>query len=465
MTTEALHYLDISEAAERIKAGSLSPVELTAAVLERIAAKDGEIKAYVTVLEDDALAAAKEADRRIKRDGPRSPLDGIPLAIKDIYDTAGVRTTSCSKVRADYVPGEDATTVAKLRAAGGIVLGKVTTHEFAFGFDAPPTGNPWNTAHTPSGSSGGSGAALASGMCLGATGSDTGGSIRAPAAACGVSGIKPSYGRVSKHGVAVLSWTLDHAGPLARSARDLAHMLQAMAGYDPRDPTTIDAAVPDYAAALSGDVSDVRIGVPRNHFFETVHPDVDGAVRAAIDALARLGARPVEVEIPNLDDVLETFFSIVQPEAAAYHLETFKTRAADYADDVRMLLEQGQLILATTYVQALRARASVRDGIRRSFETVDVLVTPGLPVTAPRKDQATYPWDGWEEPVFRAHARFNCPFNLAGLPGATIPCGIASDGLPVGMQIVGKPFDEATVLRVADAYQGATDWHRRRPPE
>ena len=464
MTDATLGYLEISEASDRIRSGALSPVELTGAALERIDAKDHAIKAFVTRLDDQALADARAAEKRVSDGGYRGPLDGIPIVIKDLYDTKGVRTTSCSKVRESYVPESDATTVARLRTAGAVILGKVTTHEFAFGFDAPPTANPWNTEHAPSGSSGGTGAALAAGFCLGGTGSDTGGSIRAPAAACGVSGIKPTYGRVSKHGVAVLSWSLDHTGPMARSARDLAIMLNVMAGPDPLDPTTIDVPVEDYAAALTGDISGVRVGVPRNYFFDQVEPAVEGAVRDAIRQLESLNAELVEVTIPNLEHLIETFLTIVQSEAAAYHLDGFKGNAAKYNDDVRLLLEQGQLILATSYVNALRSRAFVRDGIRQAFDEIDVLVTPGLPVTAIRRDTDVYRWSDGDELLFRAHARFNCPFNLAGLPGTTIPCGLSPEGLPVGLQIVGRPFEEAMSLRVADAYQRATDWHKRRPP-
>ena len=464
MTDATLGYLEISEASDRIRSGALSPVELVRAALERIDALDHAIKAFVTRLDDQALADARAAEQRVREGDYRGPLDGIPIVIKDLYDTKGVRTTSCSKVRESYVPESDATTVARLRAAGAVILGKVTTHEFAFGFDAPPTANPWNTQHAPSGSSGGTGAALAAGFCLGGTGSDTGGSIRAPAAACGVSGIKPTYGRVSKHGVAVLSWSLDHTGPMARSARDLAIMLNVMAGRDPLDPTTIDVPVEDYAAALTGDVAGIRIGVPRNYFFDQVEPAVEAAVRDAIRQLESLNAGLVEVTIPNLEHLIETFLTIVQSEAAAYHLDGFKENAAKYNDDVRLLLEQGQLILATSYVNALRSRAFIRDGIRRAFDEIDVLVTPGLPVTAIRRDTDVYRWPDGEELLFRAHARFNCPFNLAGLPGTTIPCGLSPDGLPVGLQIVGKPFEEAMSLRVADAYQRATDWHKRRPP-
>lgn len=458
-----LHYLDIATAAERIRSGKLSSVALTEAILDRITAIDPIIRSYVTVTGKDAIQAAENADKRIRSGDYLGPLDGIPLAIKDLYDTAGIRTTSCSKVRENYVPTEDATSVAKLRAAGAVILGKVATHEFAFGFDAPPARNPWNTDHTPSGSSGGSGAALAAGLCLGATGSDTGGSIRAPAAANGISGIKPTYGRVSKHGVAVLSWTLDHAGPMARSARDLAILLQAMAGSDPLDPTTLDENVPDYVSALAGDIKGITIGVPRNYFFDMIEPSIETAVRGAIDELGKASSGITEVDIPGLEYLLESFFSIVTAEAATFHFEAFRETPHLYNDDVRQLLEQGNLTLATTYINAQRSRSVVIDGFRQAFQNIDVLVTPGLPVTAPRVGQTAYDWKTSDEPVFRAHARYNCPFNLAGLPAATVPCGFASDCLPVGLQIIGKPFQEVTVLRVADAFQRLTDWHNVHP--
>jgi aspartyl-tRNA(Asn)/glutamyl-tRNA(Gln) amidotransferase subunit A len=464
MNATELAYLDIAEASRLIGAKKLSPVELTGAVLNRNDALDGRVKSYVTVLGESARKDAAAAEKRAASGKRRGPLDGVPVAIKDLYNTAGVRTTSCSKLRQDYVPDADSTVVAKLRAAGAVILGKLTTHEFAFGFDSPPTRNPWNLDYQTSGSSGGSGAALAAGLCLGATGSDTGGSIRAPAAANGICGIKPSYGRVSKSGVSVLSWTLDHTGPMARSARDLALLLHAIAGADPLDSTTIDVPVADYPAALSGNIRGLRIGVPKNYFFDDVDAPVEAAVRAAIAELKGLGAELVEVAIPDLDHLLEVFFSIVVPEAASFHMESFAEKSHLYQPDVRDLLEQGQLALATTYIHAQRSRAVIRDGIRRAFESIDVLVTPGLPVTAAQAGQATYRIGDHDEPLFRAHARFNCPFNLSGLPAATIPCGFAPNGMPIGIQIVGKPFDEATTLRVADAFQRATDWHKRRPP-
>jgi len=465
MTTQTeLHYLTIAEAARLIERKAISPVELTQAVLDRIEKVDGRLKTYVTLLATEALSAARRAEQDIQRGKYLGPLHGIPMAIKDLYDTAGVVTASGSKIRSNYVPKSDSTVVRKLREAGAIVLGKVTTHEFAFGFDAPPTRNPWNLDCTPSGSSGGSGSALAAGLCLGATGSDTGGSIRAPGAVNGIAGIKPTYGRVSKYGVAVLSWSLDHAGPMARSTTDLALMLRAMAGHDPNDPTTADIPVPDYAAALSGDIKGLKIGVPQNYFFDDVQPAVKNAVTAAIATLKNLGAKIIDVNLRHFgDDVLPTFFSIVMPEAATYHQKTFRERGHEYGADVQELLETGQLYLATTYIAAQRNRSVIKASLAAALDTVDVLLTPALPVTAARVGQQNYQWKDRQESVFAACARFLCPFNLAGLPAISIPCGLSDDQMPIGLQLAGKPFDEATVLRVADAFEKATDWHQRRP--
>jgi aspartyl-tRNA(Asn)/glutamyl-tRNA(Gln) amidotransferase subunit A len=458
-----LPYLTIAEAAQLIRRKTVSPVELVKAVLDRIEEVDGRVKSYVTLLANEALTAARRAEKDIRQGNHVGPLHGIPMAIKDLYETAGVTTASGSKIRSNYVPKSDATVVRKLREAGAIVLGKVTTHEFAFGFDAPPTRNPWNLSCTPSGSSGGSAAALAAGLCFGATGSDTGGSIRAPGAVNGIAGIKPTYGRVSKHGVAVLSWSLDHAGPMARTTEDVALMLRAMAGYDPSDPTTRDIKVPNYAAALTRDLKGLKIGVPQNYFFDDVQPAVSGAVTAAIATLKKLGCKIVDVKLEHFDDVLPTFFSIVMPEAASYHLRSFRERGKEYGADVRELLETGQLCLATTYIAAQRNRSAIKAALAAAFDKIDVMVTPTLPVTAARVGQEVYQWKDRQEPVFAACARFLCPFNLAGLPAASVPCGFSEDQMPIGLQIAGKPFDEATVLKVADAFDKATDWHQRHP--
>ncbi|MGH7071225.1 MAG: amidase, partial [Acetobacteraceae bacterium] len=423
----ALWYLPLSELAQLIERKEISPVEVARSLLDRIREVDGRTKSFVTALEQEALAAASNAEAEILRGRYLGPLHGVPLAVKDLYDLAGTTASAGSKVRRGYVPRADATTVGKLRQAGAVFIGKTTTHEFAFGFDSPPTRNPWNLACTPGGSSGGSAAALAAGLCFGATGTDTGGSIRAPGAMNSVAGIKPTYGRVSKHGIAVLSWSLDHPGPLARTTRDVALLLRAMEGYDPADTSTRDLAVRDYAIQLTGDLKGLRIGVPHNYFFDDIQPAVDAAVRQALKVLRDLGAEIIEVTLERFGDILPTFFSIVMPEAATYHLKTFREHKDEYGPDVRELLETGSLSLATTYISAQRNRSAITSSLRGAFDQVDVLATHALPVTAPYVGQEYSDWCGRKEAVFAACARYLRPFNLSGLPASTVPCGTSPD--------------------------------------
>jgi aspartyl-tRNA(Asn)/glutamyl-tRNA(Gln) amidotransferase subunit A len=456
--------LDIAGAARRISERSLSPVALTGMMLDRIATIDPMLRSYVTVLNEDALKSAATAEKEIANGKYKSPLHGVPIAIKDIYDTAGVKTTACSKVRAAYVPESDGTVVRKFREAGAVILGKVTTHEFAFGFDSHPTKNAWNLDHIPSGSSGGSGAAIAAGLCFAATGSDTGGSIRAPAAANGIAGIKPTYGRVSKAGIAVLSWSLDHAGPMARTVRDLAILLNIMAGQDPLDPSTKDMPVPDYTAALTGDIRQVRLGVPTNYFNEDVHPAVAEAVAKAIQHLGSLGAKAIPVAIRDLDGVLDCMLAIAMSEAAVYHQASLRATPELFGDETRLLLEAGEMMPATTYINAQRIRTAVACAFKHALRDVDVLVTPTQPSTALKVGQSVSRIGEREESVFGVSARFCAPFNISGLPAASVACGLSPESMPIGLQIIGKPFDEATVLKVADAFERSTEWHLKYPP-
>lgn len=455
--------LDIAAVAHDISTRSLSPVALTEMVLDRIARIDPKLLSYVTVLKDDAISSARLAEKEIADGNYRGALHGVPIAIKDIYDTKGVRTTACSKVRENYIPAEDSTVVRKFREAGAVILGKVTTHEFAYGFDSRPTKNAWNLNHIPSGSSGGSGAAIAAGLCFAATGSDTGGSIRAPAAANGITGIKPTYGRVSKAGVAVLSWSLDHAGPMARTVRDLAILLGVMAGPDPLDPHTKDIAVPNYAAGLSGDIRGVRLGLPNNYFFDDVEPFVEQAIRTAIADLEALGAKAVPISIPDLDGVLDCMLAIAMSEAATYHQQTMRATPELFSDETRQLLETGELTLATTYINAQRSRLAIKNAFKQAMRDVDVLVTPTQPTTALKIGQITSRIGAREESVFAVSARFCAPFNISGLPAISVPCGFSPEGMPIGLQIIGKPFDEETVLRIADAFERSTQWHLKHP--
>jgi aspartyl-tRNA(Asn)/glutamyl-tRNA(Gln) amidotransferase subunit A len=455
--------LDIAAVAHDISTRSLSPVALTEMMLDRIARIDPKLLSYVAVLKDDAIGSARLAEKEIADGNYRGALHGVPIAIKDIYDTKGVRTTACSKVRENYIPAEDSTVVRKFREAGAVILGKVTTHEFAYGFDSRPTKNAWNLNHIPSGSSGGSGAAIAAGLCFAATGSDTGGSIRAPAAANGITGIKPTYGRVSKAGVAVLSWSLDHAGPMARTVRDLAILLGVMAGPDPLDPHTKDIAVPNYAAGLSGDIRGVRLGLPSNYFFDDVEPFVEQAIRTAIADLEALGAKAVPISIPDLDGVLDCMLAIAMSEAATYHQQTMRATPELFSDETRQLLETGELTLATTYINAQRSRLAIKNAFKQAMRDVDVLVTPTQPTTALKIGQTTSRIGAREESVFAVSARFCAPFNILGLPAISVPCGFSPEGMPIGLQIIGKPFDEETVLRIADAFERSTQWHLKHP--
>ena len=460
---ESAWKLDIAAVGSRILDRSVSPVALAEMMLDRIERMDPEVLSYVTVLKDDALKSADIAEKEIAGRKYRGPLHGVPIAIKDIYDTKGVRTTACSRVRENYIPDQDCTVVRKFREAGAVILGKVTTHEFAFGFDSQPTRNAWKLDHIPSGSSGGSGAAIAVGLCYAATGSDTGGSIRAPAAANGIAGIKPTYGRVSKAGVAVLSWSLDHAGPMARTVRDLAILLNIMAGQDPLDPHTKDVPVPDYTAALTGDIRGMKLGIPKNYFTEDVQPEVSEAVAKAIKQLESLGAIAVPVEIPDLDGVLDCMLAIAMSEAAVYHQSSLRATPDLFSDETRLLLEAGEMVPATTYINAQRARVAVKAAFRRALHDVDVLLTPTQPSTALKIGQTLSRIGSREESVFGVSARFCAPFNISGLPAASIPCGLSTDRLPIGLQIIGKPFDEATILKVADAYERNTSWHLKYP--
>jgi aspartyl-tRNA(Asn)/glutamyl-tRNA(Gln) amidotransferase subunit A len=461
--------LTIAEAARRIAGGELSPVELTQAALARIESLNPRLNAFLTVLSERAMAAAKAAEQEIVAGRRRGPLHGIPIGLKDLCATQGVRTTSGSKICRDYVPAEDATVAARWAAAGTILLGKLHLNEFAYGPDGDnvhdgPARNPWDTERITGGSSSGSGAALAASLCLGALGTDTGGSIRIPAALCGIVGLKPTYGRVSRHGITPLSWSLDHVGPMAKTVEDVALLLQAMAGYDPKDPSTARLPVPDYAAALRDGVRGVRIGVPRQYFFELIDPEVDAAVRAAIEVLRRLGATVREVSWPALRYTTLAALVLVLAEASTFHEAWIRTQPEAYHPDIALRLKWGLLLPAAAYLKAQRLRARLCQEAARLWAEVDVLAVPATVIAAPRLGEAHVQLGGRQIATREALLRTMRPFNLTGLPAISLPCGFTGAGLPIGLQLAGKPFDEATVLRVAHAYERHTDWHRRRPP-
>jgi len=464
-----LIWASMTELARMIASKEVSPVEVVRAHLGRIAALDDRLRAYITVCDESALEAARAAETALASGAPAGALHGVPIALKDLFETAGVRTTAGSKILGEAVPSADATVVTRLRAAGAIVLGKLNMHEFAYG----PEGlndhygharNPWggDEARIPGGSSSGSGVAVAAGLAPGALGSDTGGSIRIPAALCGITGLKPTYGRVSRAGVLPLSWSMDHAGPMARTAADCALMLGAMAGYDPADATTSVLPVPSYVAALNGDVKGLRIGLLRSFFLESSAPEVRAAVEAAVKLLADQGAVVDEVSLPHLADVPAATMAIIGSEALAYHAAWVRERPADYQRDVVERLRAGAFITGVQYVRAQQLRVLVRRGVDEALTRRDVLLAPTAPITAPRLGEREVSIGGVATDARSALIRFTRPFNFSGHPACSVPCGFVS-GLPVGMQFVGRPFDEATVLRAADAFQRLSDWHTRRP--
>ena len=453
-TDNQLHYLTIHQAGELIRNGELSPVELTRACLERIQDTDERLRSFILLLADEALEQARTAEAEILRGSYRGPLHGIPFALKDLYDTAGVRTTSGSQVDIDRVPTEDATTTARLKGAGGILLGKLAMHEFALGgpdWTTPfePARNPWNLDHITGGSSSGSGSSVASGQCLGALGSCTGGSIRGPASLCGIVGLKATYGRVSRFGVVTLSWSQDHAGPMTRTVEDTAYMLQAIAGHDPKDPTSSRAPVPDYSLSLREDIRGVKIGLPRHYFFDDdpgVNREVVARVEQAVTVLEELGAEVQEVTLPSLEYVRAANSVIMVSEAYAYHEPNLKTRPQEFGEIVRGRFRIGGLLNASDYLQAQRVRAWARREFSQVMKTVDFLVTPTM-------TQPAAAFEGFDPTSTVRGKSFTAPFNVTGLPAISVPCGLNSLGLPIGLQIAGRPFDEETVLRVAHVYE------------
>jgi aspartyl-tRNA(Asn)/glutamyl-tRNA(Gln) amidotransferase subunit A len=464
MQVDQLTALTIAEAARAFRSRQLSPLELTRACLERIEALDGRLNAFITLLPERALAEARVAETRLAAGQTRGPLDGVPFPLKDLYETAGVRTTAGSKILADYVPQRDAACVRRLNEAGIVLLGKLNMHEWAYGATTAvshfgPCHNPWDLERITGGSSGGSAAALAASLCLGSLGSDTGGSIRMPASLCGIVGLKPTYGRVSKQGVIPLSGSLDHAGPMARSVEDAALILQAIAGPDPEDPTTSDRPVPDYAASLTGDVRGLRIGVPHKDALSGASDDVLQGIEEALRTLAGLGATVVEVAVPWLIEATVIWPSIAGPEAAHYHRQDLEQRPQDIAEQVRNRLLAGRNLLAIEYLRGLDVQRRIKREAATLFADVDLLVTPTTHVTA-------FPIDvelAAKSPEGRLH-RFTAPFDITGQPAISVPCGFDPQGLPIGLQIIGRPWEEETVLRLAHAYEQATDWHKRRPP-
>ncbi len=478
--------LPLHDLVDRFREGQTTPTAATEAYLDRIARHDGTLRSYLTVMREEALAQAHAADERYRKGMPRGPLDGVPVALKDVLCTRGVPTTCGSKILEHFVPPYDATVVQRLREAGAVLLGKTNLDEFAMGSSTEhsafgPTRNPWDPARVPGGSSGGSAAAVAADLAAAALGTDTGGSVRQPAAFCGVVGLKPTYGRVSRYGLVAFASSLDQIGPFAKDVLDCALVLEAIAGHDPRDATSIPAPVPRYAAALTGDVRGLRLGVPREYFTPGMDPEVEQAVREAIGVLEKLGASTREISLPTTDYGIAVYY-IIAPAEASSNLARYdgvkyglrlpggrdlvemvsRTRAAGFGAEVKRRIMLGTYALSAGYYDAYYGRAQkVRTLVRRDFEAafqaVDLIVAPTTPNVAFRHGEKEDPLAMYLNDVFTVGG------NLAGLPAVSVPCGFTAAGLPIGLQLIGRALDEARVLRAAHAYEQATSWLARRP--
>jgi aspartyl-tRNA(Asn)/glutamyl-tRNA(Gln) amidotransferase subunit A len=459
--------LSIHDASELVRQKKVSPVELTNACLAQIEKLNPALNAFITVTPESAVAEARAAEAEIQRGKWRGPLHGVPIALKDLFDTAGVRTTAGSGVFKDRVPAEDAEVVRRLKAAGAVLLGKTNMHEFAFGGSSLVTyfggvHNPWERGHIAGGSSGGSAAAVAGRLCYCALGSDTAGSIRQPAAYCGIAGLKPSYGLVSARGVIPLSWSLDHVGPLARSVEDLALMLQVIAGYDPEDTASVSMKIPDYAAALRRTPAALRLGVAREFFFESLDPEIERAMNQALPVLEKLTASMKDVRISA--STQEQLRSTVRlAEAYTYHAKMMATSPGLYQPETLARLKPGAEVDTATYIQAQRQLAYTRRTIGKIFETIDALITPTSPMLPPDIAEFTGDRNGSVDFV-NLNIRNTSPFDVYGWPTISVPCGFSAGGLPIGLQLSAALGQDATVLQLAHAYEQATDWHSRRPP-
>lgn len=479
--------LDILSASELIKGKEASPVELAEAALSRIEALDGRLNSYVTVLREDALAQAREAKERIASGNYLGPLDGVPISLKDIFVMRGAETTCGSKMLKGFFSPYDAAVVERLRVAGAVILGKNNMDEFAMGSSTEtsyfgPTMNPWDTERVPGGSSGGSASCVSASLSLGSVGTDTGGSIRQPASLCGVVGMKPTYGRVSRYGMVAFASSLDQAGPITKTVMDAAIILNAISGHDPNDSTSAPIPVPDYAASLNGGIKGVRVGVPKEYFIAGIDPEVDAAVKESISVVEGLGASVHEISLPHTEYAVAAYYIIAPSEASSnlarfdgvrygYRAEGvrtmrdvyFKSRAEGFGDEVKRRIMVGTYALSAGYYDAFYLKAQrVRTLIKREFDEafkgVDVIMTPTSPETAFKIGEKA------DDPIkMYLSDIFTIPCNLAGLPGISVPCGFSSSGLPIGVQILGKAFDEETLLRVAHAYESQTLWSEKRP--
>ena len=462
--SDELALLSLSDVSALVRTRKISPVELTRACLGRIERLNLRLNAFITVTASQALAEARMAEAEIMKGAWRGALHGVPVALKDLIDTAGVRTTAASAIFADRIPKEDAEVVRRLRSAGAVMLGKLNMHEFAYGDSSAPSHfgavrNPWNLERVPGGSSGGSAAAVAAGLCYAALGSDTGGSIRQPAAYCSIVGLKPTYGLVSTRGVVPLSWSLDHIGPMCRTVEDAALVLQPIAGYDALDTNSLAATPPDYTAALRQSVSSVRLGIPRSVFYENLDPEIEQAMKEGLRVLTRLTGSVSDVVLPPYKTL-----PVVGAEAYAFHAPYFTKTPDRYQPMTRRRLEAGSRVTAAAYIEGRRELDRLRRAVVSVFGSVDLLVTPTTPmlpttVAEALNDPGTPPAGGVAPSL-----RNTQPFDIYGLPCISLPCGFSRTGLPIGLSISGPPLAERDVLALAQAYEQATDWHKRRPP-
>jgi len=458
-----LCFMSISEASGLIAGGELSPVELVQAHLDRISHTEPRLNSFITLLEEQSLESARAAEREIQKSGARGPLHGVPVALKDLYYTKGVRTTVGSQILRDFVPDYDAAVVERFSDAGAVLLGKLQMHEFAFGATSEnlhygPAHNPWDTERVTGGSSGGSGSSVAAGQAMATLGSDTGGSVRIPSALCGIVGLKPTYGLVSRYGVYPLCWSLDTVGPMTRSVRDAALVMNAIAGPDARDPSSSDRAPEDFASRLGRPIDGLRIGIPQEHYFDLVDAEVADAVMAAARVLEGQGAVVEQVSIPMLGNVAAISNTIMLSEAAEVHLEHLRDRGDQFDPEVRDRLEPGATIPAVQYVRAQRARSAYCEQVDRAMATVDVLLAPTCPVGAPKIGEPTITVAGRTEPKGPTLSRLTRPWNLYGGPAISVPCGLTSERLPIGLQLAGRPFEDALLLQIANAYEQASGW-------
>lgn len=471
MKSSDLAFATIEELAPLLAKKKLSPVELLENYLARIERHNSRFNAFLTVTPEQALAEARVAERELSRGKRRGPLHGIPVALKDNIFTKGIRTTMGSVILRDFVPDEDATLVRKLRKAGAIIIGKTNLHEFAYGAtnENPhygPTHNPWAHERITGGSSGGSTAAVCAGLCVAAIGSDTGGSIREPAALCGIVGLKPTFGRISVHGVFPLAASFDHIGPLARSVGDTALILGALAGRDPLDPTTAAKPAGNFLPAAKSKRRKIRLGWPKEHMWERIHPDVQRLVEAAAASLVRNGGEIVQVSLPTLPAAVEAANTMSIAEARTVHEQAgyFPARASEYGEDVSKRLGMGADIRAIDYLKGRATIDRAKAEFAAALEQVDAIVAPTVPIVAPKIGSETVRIGSTEEPMRAALLRLTRPGNLTGLPNISLPCGFTSEGLPAGMQLIGRAFGEADLLSIAQIYERENNWASHHPP-